>query len=125
MNTIDVGDEFQTKAGCFQTTADELQAKLNLATLALKQTGMEIPGRLAATCSRPRYLLASPAECALKALSVKSTGKYRRDRRGHDLSKLYDDLTLDVQELVDSIAEARGVASPKTILEEHFGDVGD
>ena len=40
MSALDVGNVFQTKAGCFQSTADELQAKLNQATLALKQAGM-------------------------------------------------------------------------------------
>lgn len=122
MNALHAGDEFLTKAVCFQTTADELQAKLSQATLALQQgrTGnsRKVGGYLFSTM----ILRALATECALKALAAKSTGKYRRDKLGHDLSTLYDDLTPEVKELVASITEALGVASPVTILEKHRGD---
>lgn len=125
MNNVDVGNEFQTKAGCFQTTSDELQAKLNQATLTLKQAGKGDTRKIGGYLFSTMILRALATECALKALSAKSTGKYRRDKLGHDLSKLFDDLTQDVQVLVDSIAEAHGVESPKTILEKHRGDFVD
>lgn len=122
MSALDVGNVFQTKAGCFQSTADELQAKLNQATLALKQAGMGDTKKIGGYLFSTMILRALAAECALKALSVKSTGKYHRC---HDLSKLYDVLTQDVRFLVDSIAEAHGVASPKSIMEQHRGDFVD
>ena len=125
MNTLDAGNEFLTKAGCFQTTADELQAKLNQSTLTLKRTGIGDSRKIGGYLFSTIILRALAAECALKALAAKSTGKYRRDKLGHDLSKLYDDLTPEVRELIDSIAETLGIASPKTILEKHRGDFVD
>ena len=122
MNTLDVGNDFQTKAGCFQSTADELQVKLNQATLALEQAGTGDARKIGGYLFSTMILRALAAECALKALSVKSTGDYVRC---HDLLKLYDNLTQDVQVLVDSIAEAQGVASLKTIMAQHRGDFVD
>ncbi|MYA59493.1 MAG: hypothetical protein F4X40_02890 [Chloroflexi bacterium] len=125
MSIRDAGNEFLTKAGCFQATADELQAKLSQATLALQHGGTGDARKIGGYLFSTMILQALAAECALKALAAKSTGKYRRDKHGHDLSKLYDDLTPQVKELVDSIAESLGIASPKTILEKHRGDFVD
>ena len=125
MITPDVGNDFQTKARCFQSTADELQAKLNKAALVLRKTSVGDTRKIGGYLFSTVILRALAAECALKALSAKSTGKYRRDKHGHDLSTLYDDLTKDVKELVDSIAETHGVARPETILEKHRGDFVD
>ena len=120
-----VGDSFQTKADCFQATADELQAKLNEASLVLRKTGVADSRQIGGYLFSTVILRALAAECALKALSVKRTGRHRRDRDGHDLARLYADLTEDVKALVDSIAEMHGIARPKTILERHRGDFVD
>lgn len=125
MNTHDASNEFLIKAVCFQTTADELQAKLNQATLALQQGRTGNSRAFGGYLFSTMILRALATECALKALAMKSTGKYRHDKQGHDLSILYDDLTPEVKELVESIAEALGVASPKAILEKHRGDFVD
>ena len=118
MTATDAGNEFPTKAGCFQATADEFQPKPGQATSALQHGGMGDSGKIGGYLFATMILRALAAECALKALAAKSTGKYRREKRGHYLSKLYDDLTPEVRELIDSIAHAIGIAIPKTILEK-------
>ena len=117
----DIGQSFRTNAVCFQTTADDLQ---QIAQGILNQ--QDLPS--AAKRKAATYIMSVPVlrglatECALKALSAKSTGKYKRT---HDLVKLYAGLPDEVKRIVESIATSQGVLPPLTILKKHRKDFVD
>ena len=116
-----LGKGFHTNAVCFQTTVDRLE---QIANEILNQPNI-VP---AETKKAVSYLMSVPVlralatECALKALSAKSTGKYNLT---HDLVELYNNLNNDVKRVVTSIANNQGVLPPLTILENHRTDFVD
>lgn len=116
-----IGQAFHVKAVCFQTTADDFQ---QIAQGILNQPN----GAPSGTKKAVAYMMSVPVlralatECALKALSAKSTGTYIR---WHDLLKLYKKLNDDAKRVVASIAANQGVLPPLTILENHRTDFVD
>ena len=119
--TQNIGQSFRTNAVCFQTTADDLQ---QIAQGILNQPD----SASAATRKAATYMMSVPVlrglatECALKALSARSTGKYEHT---HDLVKLYVGLPDQVKRIVESIATNQGVLPPLTILKKHRKDFVD
>ena len=111
------GAGFHTQAIAFQTSADDLERM----ALGIARTG-------AKSTKVARYLISVPVlrglatECALKALSERSTGRYERI---HDLVELYEDLNEGVRRIAESIAEHGGIVPPLTILEKHRRDFVD
>ena len=116
-----IGQGFHAKAVPFQITADGLE---QIAQDILNQPNMAP----AETKKAVSYMMSVPVlralatECALKALSAKSTREFKRT---HDLVKLYNNLNNDVKRVVTSIADNQGVLPPLTILENHRTDFVD
>lgn len=113
------GDQFKVKAKCLQATANELQTKLR------EEERRGGPGQSANATKMGGYLYSTviirafATECALKSLSAKRTGTYKRC---HDLLVLYEALEEDVKRLVQSIADAQGARPPQSVLKEHACD---
>ena len=109
------GKGFHTNAICFQTTAFDLQQIAQ----DIQNQSNAAPATMnkMAIYRRTVPVIAGLAtECALKALSAKSTGTYLPI---HNLVKLYEVLNDNVKRIVGSIAASQGVSSPLTILEIH------
>ena len=56
---------------------------------------------------------------------VRSTGTYRKDRKGHNLLVLFDDLDTDTKTHIGKLARSHGVAPPREILDAHRNDFVD
>ena len=115
------GDQLRTRATGFRITANDLQRRVE------QMSGT--PGGLGSQAARAGgymtsvvVLRAFAAECYLKALSVRRTGHYRKDRKGHDLLVLFDDLDQNAKEFLESLARHHGVVPPRGILENHRND---
>ncbi len=67
-------------------------------------------------------LRALATEYALKALSFKKTGQYRKDLKGHDLLVLFNDLDFSTKEIIKDLEESHGVAPLQKILGKHRSD---
>ena len=101
-NTTSIDRQFQTKADCFRSAAAYLTSKLRRAEKDMHQTGIADAAQVGGYLFSSVVLYALAAECALKALSAKSTSNSYL--RSHDLLELYEYLPQGVKELVESIA---------------------
>ena len=70
-------------------------------------------------------LRAFATELMLKSLSYMKTGKYRTDRKGHDLLVLFNDLDSETKQLINDHEEKHGIAPLAQILEKHRDDFVD
>ena len=70
-------------------------------------------------------LRAFATELMLKTLSFMKTGKYRTDRKGHDLLVLFNDLDSETKQLIRDLEEKHGIAPLAQILEKHRDDFVD
>ena len=104
--------------------ADDLQHNLNqMAAKAIPPvTDKEQLKRLAGYTFATVILRALAIELMLKALSFKKTGRYRKDRDGHDLLILFNDLDSDTRKIVAAQERIHGIAPLEQILEKHRGD---
>ena len=67
-------------------------------------------------------LRALATELTLKAISFKKTGQYRKDKKGHDLLILLNDLDDATKKIIAKVADSQGVAPLDQILSKHRGD---
>ena len=108
--------------------ADDLQQGLNqIAKTGSpdKSTEEERNARIAGYFFGTVILRALATELVLKVLSFKKTGRYRKDRTGHDLWVLFDDLDDDTKKVIGYLEGVHGVAPLERILEKHRGDFVD
>ena len=108
--------------------ADDLQLGLN----QIVKTGAPNPdtekekvARISGYFFATVILRALATELALKALSFKKTGRYRKDGKGHDLRTLFNDLDDDTKKIIDDLEGVYGVAPLEQILEKHRSDFVD
>lgn len=105
-------------------TADDLQTLLNQLTKA----GSPDPADKSQAARLFGYLLSTvilrslATELMLKVLSVKVSGKYRKDSKGHDLLVLFGDLDNDTRTLISNRSRSHGIAPLDQILDNHRGD---
>ena len=110
--------EFRTLAMAFRAVANDLQRGLGELTRVrgtIRGSSYRAGGYMLSTT----VLRALATECVLKALSIESTGEYRRK---HDLVVLFDELNPVVARRVDNIARSRDLALPRETLERHRRD---
>ena len=112
------------QAVSLRRVADDLQHNLN--RMAVKGvppvTDKEQRKRLAGYTFAMVILRAFATELMLKALSFKKTGRYRKDRDGHDLLILFNDLDSDTRKIIAAQERLHGIAPLEQILEKHRGD---
>ena len=114
----------KAQAVSLRRVADDLQNSLNQMTNAAAQpiTGKEQTARVWGYFLSSVMLRALATELMLKALSFKKTGQYRKNRGGHDLLVLFNDLDNDTREIVAAQERSHGIAPLEQILEKHRGD---
>ena len=108
-------EKIHSNAAGFRTAANDLQRMMN----ALASGGAaleENAARLFAYTLSITVLRALSAECMLKAIAYARAGSFVRE---HDLLLLYDELDGDIKGLIEKIADAYGVASPRRVLARH------
>ena len=70
-------------------------------------------------------LRAFATELMLKVLSSMKTGKYRKDKDGHNLRMLYNDLDCETKQLINELEDKHGIKPLEQILEKHKNDFVD
>ena len=111
-------DFMMGQAGALKRVTDDLQNTLNQLLPISEQQAVRLWGYTVSTV----MLRALATELILKALSFKKAGKYRKDRKGHDLLVLFKDLDCDTRKLVSKLAEAQGIMPLEQILGKHKDD---
>ena len=107
---------------CLRQTANDMHESLNEVgknrefRLQLQSTETEERKRIFGNALSTAILRALAMEVALKALSLKRTGKYKKE---HDLLVLFNDLDSSTREITFSLEEKYEVASLKDILDRH------
>ena len=107
---------------CLRQTANDMHESLNEVgrnrelRLQLRSTETEERKRMVGNALSTAILRALAMEVALKALSLKRTGEYRR---GHDLLALFKDLDSSTREITSSLEGKYEVASLRDILDRH------
>ena len=117
-------DVLATQAVSLRRVADDLQDGLNQMTKSVVQTitGADKISRVLGYTLSMVMLRALATELLLKALALKKTGRYRKDRDGHDLLILFNDLDSDTKKIVTAQESSQGIAPLKQILEKHKDD---
>ncbi len=117
-------DVLAAQAVSLRRVADDLQDGLNQMTKSVVQTitGADKISRVLGYTLSMVMLRALATELLLKALAFKKTGRYRKDRDGHDLLILFNDLDSDTKKIVTAQESSQGIAPLKQILEKHKDD---
>ena len=117
-------DLMKAQAVALRRVADDIQNSLNQMTKAAVQpiTGKEQIARVWGYFLSAVILRALATELMLKALSFKKTGQYRKDKDGHDLLVLFNDLDSDTRKIVATQERSQGIAPLEQILGKHKGD---
>ena len=114
----DAGEELHTRALGFRMTANDLQETLNRLTSG-SRVAPEAKLRLLGHFLSITVLRAFAAECMLKAIAFARGCSFQHD---HNLSALYEALDGPTRGLIETTADAHGVASPKRVLKRHRND---
>lgn len=116
------------QAIALRRVADDLQDSLNRMTrsgspnpITEKEQVARVSGYFLSTV----ILRALATELMLKVLCFKKAGRYRKDREGHDLLVLFNDLDSDTRKLIADLERSHGIAPLQQILEKHRGDFVD
>ena len=99
-------------------TANDLQETLNRLTSG-SPIAPEAKLRLLGHFLSITVLRAFAAECMLKAIAFARGGSFQHD---HNLTALYEALVGPTRGLIETTADAPGVASPKRVLKRHRND---
>ena len=113
-------------ATALRQVADELQQSLNQVART-RPSGGDVAWMTKATgyLSSALILRALATEFMLKVLSFRKTGKYRTDRKGHDLLVLFNDLDSETKQLIRNLEGTHGIAPLEQILKKHRSDFVD
>ena len=112
-----------SQAVSLRQVADDLHEGLNQMTKDVVQTiGTDKISRVIGYTLSMVMLRALATELLLKAMAFKKAGRYRKDRDGHDLLILFNDLDSDTKKIVTPQASSQGIAPLEQILEKHKDD---
>ena len=113
-----------SQAVSLRRVAGDLQNGLNQMTKGDGQTTSDADktSRVLGYAVSIVMLRALATELLLKALVFKKIGRYRKDRDGHDLLILFNDLDSDTKKIVAAQESSQGIAPLKRILEKHKDD---
>ena len=109
-------------ATALRQVANDLQQSINRARQPSVSGDVDWARWILGYVSSTLILRALATEQMLKILSYQRTGKFRTDRKGHDLLVLFEDLDGDTRQLIDDLAKTHGIRSLEQILEKHRGD---
>ena len=117
--TLEAQNVLAFQAVSLRQVADDLQNDINQMTVDVQTIKMT---RVLGYSLSMVMLRALATELMLKALSFKKTGQYRKDRNGHDLLILFNDLDSETKKIVGAQESSQEIASLQQILEKHKDD---
>lgn len=117
---------FELAAIAFRNSANHLQSKLNDDAKRLNsETNPSQTSDVVGSFFSAVILKALATECALKQITSLIGITPRRDKKGHDLLVLFDDLGTDVKEFIEEQCKDHGIRTMSATLDDHRNDFTD